>query len=395
MTKVAALASNRSSAPSSSAAMWNTSQRPGSQRLDRARIVTWAMNTGYSAAKRAASPCSTAVDSNPSPTPTWSWRPSPTGSRRDRAAAQEDRGRAVRARGDHHGARPDLAALGRQPHRPAALDEHPVDERLGPDCEICPRPRWIEVREPRVPAGRAVARSRCGRSRRRRPRPRTRGARARPPPRRTAEARRPPPRGRGTARPRGGPSRVPTPRSPPACPITTMQALWVEQPPITRAPSSIGPRRPSPSSGRTSASAGRAGRPARRRTSTGRSRGPPRRGRRGGRVLREPRRQRAPGGAPSDDGHVDLTRRAYDPGEANVRSAVRAGQDARGLRSRGGSTHVALTGHEGVVRARVRQRRRPRRSWPGRRSRRASTCSSRRRPARARRSRRSSWDSIA
>jgi hypothetical protein len=68
------------------------------------------------------------------------------------AAPQEDRGRAVRARSDHDGARPHLAALGCQPHGPTGLDEHAVDERVAADREIRPRSRRIEIREPRVPA---------------------------------------------------------------------------------------------------------------------------------------------------------------------------------------------------------------------------------------------------
>ena len=61
-----------------------------------------------------------------------------------------------------------------------------------------------------------------------------------------------------------------------------------------------------------------------------------------------------------------------------------------GLRLGRGSARDALPRNEGLVRAGVRRRRRPRRSSPGPRSRRAGTCSCRRRPARARRSPRSS-----
>ena len=73
-------------------------------------------------------------------------------------------------------------------------------------------------------------------------------------------------------------------------------------------------------------------------------------------ILREPRRHDAPRGAASYDGDVD-------PHPPSIRRPERAAHAygrpyaparRRGLRSRGGIAHDALTGHESLVRARVR-----------------------------------------
>ena len=71
------------------------------------------------------------------------------------AAAQQDRGRAVRAGREHDRAGAQLARRRREPDGAVAFEQHPVDERVGEDREVLARARRVEVGEGRVPAHRA------------------------------------------------------------------------------------------------------------------------------------------------------------------------------------------------------------------------------------------------
>jgi len=70
------------------------------------------------------------------------------------AAAKQDPRRAVRAGGEHHRARADLARRGRDPRGAFALEEDAVDQRVGRDGQVLAAPGGIEVGEGRVPPDR-------------------------------------------------------------------------------------------------------------------------------------------------------------------------------------------------------------------------------------------------
>jgi hypothetical protein len=67
------------------------------------------------------------------------------------AAAEQDRGRAIRARSEDDPLRVQVAGRGRRADRPVAVEENSVDERVGPDRQVRPLSRGIEVGEGCVP----------------------------------------------------------------------------------------------------------------------------------------------------------------------------------------------------------------------------------------------------